>query len=999
MDYTSDGKWPSYLAKQKIAARPSGRNRVRSLSILLLIAVLVVGVLYAKELSLTRQLMTQNPLEKLNTLIVLNMLPNDYAYLPKKLVFYFNSPVDPHQFAHFFEIRPKVPGSFANGAGDTIIEFTPEEPFVKGVTYHVRIEKGLVGKNNLALTNDYSNSFSTGISDTDIQFVNDHIQGRVLSYPAHMPVTLTVMKPESIASLSTDLYRSDEDQLLKFLTYVSDTIEYDSYNSTVENYLQATLDHPESSLINSIVVTKNEQQLSFTLQPGIYYLEAKDPTNSFAQAVFLTVNRTGLVVRQDDKNITLGAFDLETNTKNRGDIEVGLYTLRDVPTYLGRHTFSGSGSFPLAFNHKLDAIIAHYIDEVIFVPMNLPQSLADINVTSNLDEESQLFIYTDRPIYKPGDTVSFRGLVRTDSDAQYKLPYAGKQVRVWTPNRGNISIDQILSVDSHGVFRGTYTLPKDTTDTIYLYASTNLDKKIYGSSTATTYFDVQAYVKPEFEITASVPKEEYIRNDTIMASLKGAYFNGNPLKNRDIAYEVYTQSYFQTEKAVYNTNFNIVSLGMCGAGFGDEYLGEPYSTGSLKLSENGTGQITLPPPKNASSQKVTLVAHTKDTYGNELTSAVSTIVHASGNNIFFMPSSDTYQKGQEVVAPFYAETQLGVKLTNQEFIYKLLTDYSSSTRSEGAIILSGKVSTDGNGRGLIRFSFPYQTDNGYLVIEKTDEKGNLSQNYKYLRVASSKSSDDFWDRYSSRFTYLQVRSDKNSFTVGDTIRLVVVSPQKLNTLVTYERGRVYSPQIVSLNTGENILEVPVSQDFSPSITIVFSFFADGIYRSEGVSLNVPAMHRLLDVTVTPDKTRYNPNETAQIKVTTNDPTGGPVSAQLSLAVVDKAIFALRQNATSPVHSSFYYYRPRRTNASSSLTAVGTYDYGGGRGGGGGGGEVLGGKLVDTLYWNPNLSTSTNGEVIVPIPLQGIVTTWKAQAYASTDNTMLGQDDAEFLVAP
>ena len=161
---------------------------------------------------------------------------------------------------------------------------------------------------------------------------------------------------------------------------------------------------------------------------------------------------------------------------------------------------------------------------------------------------------------------------------------------------------------------------------------------------------------------------------------------------------------------------------------------------------------------------------------------------------------------------------------------------------------------------------------------------------------------------------------------------------------------------------------------------------EGKYRTEGLSLNAPAMHRLLQIGLEPDKTVYSPNETAQLKLTTRDANGAPVAAQLSLGIVDKAIYALRKSATPPIHSSFYYFRPRRTNASSSLTQMG--DLGGGGGGGGGGAGL--GNAADVLYWDPNVRTDATGETTISVPFLGYQTMWKALVLGSTTRSEFGQ---------
>ena len=112
--------------------------------------------------------------------------------------------------------------------------------------------------------------------------------------------------------------------------------------------------------------------------------------------------------------------------------------------------------------------------------------------------------------------------------------------------------------------------------------------------------------------------------------------------------------------------------------------------------------------------------------------------------------------------------------------------------------------------------------------------------------------------------------------------------------------------------------------------------------------------------------------------------------------MDKAIFALRKNAAPPLHSSFYFYRGRSVNTSSSLSWIAMYNWGGGGGGGGGSPPFL--KDADTLYWNPNLKTDANGEIKIEVPVGKTITTWKILTYASTNDTKVGQADSDFLVS-
>ncbi len=328
--------------------------------------------------------------------------------------------------------------------------------------------------------------------------------------------------------------------------------------------------------------------------------------------------------------------------------------------------------------------------------------------------------------------------------------------------------------------------------------------------------------------------------------------------------------------------------------------------------------------------------------------------------------------------------------------------YSNDAQKEPEkIVASGTAVTDENGKGIITFTLPQAdklTDTTkQLIVSARDSKSNVAQNQKTISILKKSDSqaqaEPAWWGESISQTYLKISSNQNSFKVGDTVSLNIDSPSEFDALVTLERGRVYDPQIKHINKGNNTFSFKVDERLSPSITVVFSYFVEGKYYTEGLSLNVPAMHKLLNVGLKLDKTSYSPNDTAELLVTTKDSHGSPIAANLSVGVVDKAIYALRASATPPIHSSFYYFRSRQTNASSSLT--GLSDWGGGGGGGGGGGNPS--STADILYWNPNVRTDASGEIRLPIPLLGHKTIWKIQAIGSTMATDVGQADTEFLV--
>jgi uncharacterized protein YfaS (alpha-2-macroglobulin family) len=175
------------------------------------------------------------------------------------------------------------------------------------------------------------------------------------------------------------------------------------------------------------------------------------------------------------------------------------------------------------------------------------------------------------------------------------------------------------------------------------------------------------------------------------------------------------------------------------------------------------------------------------------------------------------------------------------------------------------------------------------------------------------------------------------------------------------------------------------------------------------SIKVDTSHQTLDVKVTANKKSAGPGDEVIYTIETKDYSGKPVSADVSLAVVDKAALALAPMNSSPILDAFY-----PDQALSVRTALGLVsnaeDFNaqyresipdGGRGGGGGGENSLGiittrQNFKDTAYFEAQVITDNNGKAQVTVTLPENLTTWKADVRAVTPDSRVGQTTGDLL---
>ncbi len=937
----------------------------------------------------------------------------EQVQLGYQLSIFFNDHVEIEELRKHLKISPRIEGQFQAGGNQDYgfsYRLTPSSPLKFGTKFTIEIRRGMKSTNGKVLPNNFKKTITHLPSDLKdgFEFRKGEFNSRVLMFGSNTPVEFSALT--GFSNLNVDIIKANKNDILKFLSYEEKIHNEGNSQYATQEYVGFVPTYKQNQIVKTQNISRKGFEVEMSLPVGAYFAVAKDSDKTLKAMLFF-VNQTGILVRQDDKKIIASAYDITSSRPVTEPITLELYNAKDSPTLIKSAQLSTLTTIPQPFDDRVDYILGQRGDEMLLIPLKIPETLADIRAEYDLDKKQQLFLYTDRPIYKPGDTVNFRGMVRTDNDGLYQLPQSPTNVTVLLGDLTKPDFKVVVQPDANGIFKGQLIAPdisnsygQDGSQSHYMYASTNTDRQTFYQSATTARFDVAQYKKPKFELTVTSDKDDILQHENPVFKAKGMYFEDKkPISNDDFTYTFYHQDFYEVEKSVYNENFNITSSsGMCGGGGFGDYLGQPLGKQDQSMTFDANGEAiidyTAVKKKFDSSQQVTLVVKKTDSNGNKVSAAKTIIVHGASASIFFGNSTDFFYAGDMVQTPLLLESQAGEKLSNQSITYSFVDrDYGNDSKVTDKSITKGTVTTDSQGQAVISFPAPQNriNKNNYLVVSYKDQYGNVTSSTRYISI-TSKEAKSFNYRGVEETTRLKIVSPQKSFIVGNAINLKVTSPSNLTVLLSYERGRIYESKNIELTKGENTVSIPVDQRLSPSIALVFSFFERGNYYTEGLTLNVPAMHKLLSVEVKPSKETYAKDDTtATLTITTKDNKGSPVSANVSLAIIDKAIYALRKDAMTPIHSGFYYFRERSTNASSSLTSI--MQYGGGGGGGGGGGESLS-QLVDTLYWNPDLKTDANGSVEIQVPLSNFSTIWKAVAIASTDATDVGQHDADFATS-
>ena len=883
----------------------------------------------------------------------------------------FNLPVDPEAVGKSANILPAVAGTWAQGPTDASAVFTPTANYNAGAPVSMVIHSGLASRDGFALETDFQVAFVTQVVN-GVVFQSGYNVATVLNAQSGKPVKITMSLGDQVPNdISIQTYKASINDVLSALVYGNDY-----------TYPVTPIDVSHLQLVDTKGPIKNNDEITVTQPDGIYLLVATDPSGQYGR-MWLDVTKYGLLLRQDDQRIVVVGQDLTTGD-NTPTFNLTFYTLKGKVVGTQQASFSGTAEFPAKYPAGYDLAVATNGDEVVVVPMGAPQTDADIKVTQDLSQHPQIYITTDRAAYSKGDTVKFAGVVRVSNDQQYAIP-TNLNVEVWMEGQPRL-VDLKVVASTDGVFSGSFAMPAaafntDGTDLIQeVYASLVGAPQIYPFSNAVIV--ALGPHSPAAKLNVSFDKTDYVSKDTIKATIAGANNAGAALANQNVTVTIFSADHPVAPKEIDQFS-NPTTWGTP--------VKDPFP---VKLDATGDAVYSFDAniAGRAADQQVTLEV----SYGSGAAQAVSAktvIVYQAADEVFLLPSRSAYAVGDQVVAPFVVETRAGDRIPNAPMAYELDRTVYSGDTSTTTVVLGGTVTTDANGLGVVKAPYFGPVDGIVLKVKGNDAAGNTFQDTKWLTIASDVSGLVTFNGIDT-LVQLGVTQDKISYKVGDTANLTVIAPANENVLMSLERGRIHSYKWLALKAGDNTLSIDITPDLAPGFSIIFSYFRNGAYVSEGLAIPINNSDRLLKVTVAADKTSYTSGSTAQLTVTVTDSAGKPVAATLFADGYDAIMSSYKLVDQASIGSTFFRPGLRATNGSSSLVGIGNY---GGRCGGGGPGDqyavTLAGK---SALWTAGLPTdATTGQATLSVPLA--TGTVRLVVFASTSATNVGQAELDLTV--
>ncbi len=645
----------------------------------------------------------------------------------------------------------------------------------------------------------------------------------------------------------------------------------------------------------------------------------------------------------------------------------------------------------------------------------------------------RVYVYTDRPIYRPGQTVYFKGVARLEDDLHYSLPTQA-EVQVSIYSFDETVYTATLPLSEMGTFAGEFTLDVEAALGEYRLNVGPDGKDVSGGVS----FTVAEYHKPEFQVSVRAAPSDVMVGDVFTATVEAGFYSGGAVAGARVTWSLTAQRFFFSPKPE-DRDLGIYSFMDYDQ---DVYFYEDPQAFLPRVIAQGEG-VTGPDGKlhlelpaelveagdalASSSLILTLEATVTDLTGNQVSDRAQVTAHRSA----FYPGvrSSTALGIAGKAQPLFlvvvdwahrpaAGWSVDVEVVERRWHSVQEEDNQGrlvwkSTVEEITVARFAGVQVDEHGKAQVEFVPP----NGGIYrarITVRDDAGNLGSASTYVWVAG----EDYvpW-RQSSAHTF-ELVPDRDSYSPGDQAGILIASPfaGKSLALVTVERGHLLSREVIRLETNSTIYPLPITSEMAPNVYVsVMVLQGVGQAGRPGFKVGMAALQvnrrdQELQVEVTSDREEAGPGEAVTYTVQTRDAAGNPVSAEVSLALVDQAVLSLVGPNAQPALDYFYPTRWLGVLTSVPLS-LSIEDFnaelaeqvqrvplgsGGGKGGGMQGIVDVREDFQDTAFWQARLLTDETGRATVTVRLPDNLTTWRMEARAVTLDTRVGEATSDLL---
>ncbi len=709
--------------------------------------------------------------------------------------------------------------------------------------------------------------------------IQTEISRKKLSY-SHKGICL----PSSKLEINISFANIDEAELK---VYKLDVSAIDFYTYKQNNRNDKNL-HPSAKLIETKKITLKKDENFLTKDTlinlpvgeyGIYQLRVSTPNET------------------NPENITYSSFtvtSLSYIARKTEPEKLSLYTLDRKSGLQIPNVTVNSGSFKwngraYDFNLKLTAktdkngfcLISgknEYSSDIYFFESGNDKYFSSQNYQyyqsysgGSENVRPQLTILTDRSLYRPGQTVYFKGISYFSSKNKQEVnKNASYEVTLLDANYQKISSKK-FKTNEFGSFAGEFVLPSEGLNGAFTLRSEGATQTIW----------VEEYKRPTFEVKIPKPVTEirFGENVTVKGNVKA--FAGYDIANAKVKYRVMQQPHFYCWWLNRQT--------------------KEISSGSLTTDANGNFEINFTPEK----PKDMIIAWRANVYSYTITADVTQqngetqkgeMSFSIGDKALFVNAklSDMIEKSGKLSIPVSAETINGERVSTivsyTFFRLEKSEKYIENNNDFDSLKIKSKIAagTVNVPNGKIKVDTRKWESGVYRLVLTAKDKFGVDVKSEYNFVLFAKT-----DKKPAYKTYEWLSTDKTECVPNENA-VVRFGTSTKNTMVLFElmQGNiVLESKWIKFNDEIKTFTIPFKESFGEGVNVQFTFIKDEKLFTKQITLSrkVVAKHISPKFSVFRDKLQPGQHETWTVTI----PGTEKKLAELVAAMYDASLDMIR----------------------------------------------------------------------------------------------------------
>lgn len=539
----------------------------------------------------------------------------------------------------------------------------------------------------------------------------------------------------------------------------------------------------------------------------------------------------------------------------------------------------------------------------------------DIYIQSkNVKSKSQTktYLFTDRAIYRPGQTVYFKGIVveKNANDVSLKTDYT-TNVEFRNVNRKEVSNTDVKTNDL-GSFHGAFLIPVGGLNGQMTIKTKN----------GSIRFLVEEYKRPTFEVTLDTIKGEYKFGDEVTVTGKAENYSGSSVMNAKVKYRVvrsvlfvpyynmyrYQRPYpLESPKEIAHGNIITDAEGK----FKIQFLAEPGSGRNFK---------------DATPSQFTIYADVTDVTG-EVQSTSASVSVGKDALILTLEMEDKIQKESDKGITIHAKNLSGstLKASVEVSLYKLtipekvyvkrywskpdtyIIDRESFTASFPELpykqennkeewpqtqLSSQTIAVNGSADALTEVL----KDTGigeYLVSAKTiTTSGDTVIAERYFTLYSSES------KKLPGKPIAWFNMSKKKAEPGETLQLAVGSSTK-KARIFYEivnGDEIIESKWLTVSGSQKFIDIPVKESYRGNFMVNVNLIRYNRQYTQSFMIEVPFTNKKLQINLETHRDYLSPGKKEKWLVKISGSDGEAISSELMAGMYDASLDKFRANA-------------------------------------------------------------------------------------------------------